>query len=408
MANVNLASAKKTKNDEFYTQYADIQKEVEAYLEYDRDTFKDKVIYCNCDDPFESNFFRYFVLNFKRLGLKQLITTSYKPSPFANTQIGLFGDDVTLPPAKGRAKITANKFVINDVGDTDNDGQFNLSDIAEQLKANKHNEWEPLEGTGDFRSAECVELLKQADIVVTNPPFSLFREYVKQLIDHDKKFLIIGNIGAVSYKEIFPLIKDNKVWLGVTGYMNDMVFAVPEGTEVPQAYKEKAERLGYKGNYTRLGNSCWFTNLDHGRRHQGMQLMTTADNLKFNKKLQGKSAYDHYDNYDAIEVPVTNAIPSDYSGVMGVPISFLDKFDPEQFQIIGITKPAIDPQLRTKIYGKQVQVDKNGKRSDVTKLNDGAVLEIPEPLGNTYYIVDGKFYIQLYSRVLIQHRKVIK
>ncbi len=220
MANVNLASAKKTKNDEFYTQYADIQKEVEAYLEYDKDTFKNKVVYCNCDDPFESNFFRYFVLNFKRLGLKQLITTSYKPSPVANTQIGLFGDDVTLPPAKGRAKITANKFVINDVGDTDNDGQFNLSDIAEQLKANKHNEWEPLEGTGDFRSAECVELLKQADIVVTNPPFSLFREYVKQLIDYNKKFLIIGNIGAVSYKEIFPLIKVNRVWLGVTGYMN--------------------------------------------------------------------------------------------------------------------------------------------------------------------------------------------
>jgi len=408
MANVNLASAKKTKNDEFYTQYADIQKEVEAYLEYDKETFKNKVVYCNCDDPFESNFFRYFVLNFNRLGLKQLITTSYKPSPVANTQIGLFGDDVTLAPAKGRAKITANKFVINDVGDTDNDGQFNLSDIAEQLKANKHNEWEPLEGTGDFRSAECVELLKQADIVVTNPPFSLFREYVKQLIDYNKKFLIIGNIGAVSYKEIFPLIKDNKVWLGVTGYMNDMVFAVPEGTEVPQAYKEKAERLGYKGNYTRLGNSCWFTNLDHGRRHQEMQLMTTADNLKFNKKLQGKSAYDHYDNYDAIEVPVTNAIPSDYSGVMGVPISFLDKFDPEQFQIIGITKPAIDPQLRTKIYGKQVQVDKNGKRSEVTKLNDGAVLEISEPSGNTYYIVDGKLYIQLYSRVLIQHRKAIK
>lgn len=407
MANVNLASAKKTKNDEFYTQYADIQKEVEAYLEYDEDTFRDKVIYCNCDDPFESNFFRYFVLNFKRLGLKRLITTSYRPSPVANTQIGLFGDDVTLPPVKGRAKITANKFVINDVGDTDNDGQFNLSDIAEQLKANKNNEWTPLEGEGDFRSDECIELLKQADIVVTNPPFSLFREYVKQLVDHKKKFLIIGNIGAVSYKEIFPLIRDNKMWVGVTGYMNDMVFAVPEGTEVPLAYKEKAERLGYKGNYTRLGNSCWFTSLDHGRRHQEMQLMTIADNLKFNKKMQGKTAYDHYDNYDAIEVPATNAIPSDYSGVIGVPISFLDKFDPKQFQIIGITKPAIDPQLRTKIYDKQVQVDKNGKRSEVTKLNDGAVLEIPEPVSSTHYIVDGKLYVQLYSRILIQHRKAV-
>lgn len=399
MANANLTSAKKTKNDEFYTQYADIQKEIEAYLDYDKDTFKGMVVYCNCDDPFESNFFRYFVLNFKRLGLKQLITTSYKPSPVANTQIALFGDDVTLPPVKGRAKITANKFVINDVGDTDNDGQFNLSDIAEQLKANKHNEWTPLEGDGDFRSDECIELLKQADIVVTNPPFSLFREYVKQLVDYSKKFLIIGNIGAVSYKEIFPLIKDNKMWLGNGFSAGNAYFSTPNVREFASGVYDA------KTGLVKFRNCHWFTNLDHGRRHQKLQLMNTADNLKFNKKLQGKTTYDHYDNYDAIEVPFTNAIPNDYSGVMGVPISFLDKFDPEQFQIIGITKPAIDPQLRTKIYGKQVQVDKNGKRSEVTKLNDGAVLEIPEPVNSTYYIVDGKLYVQLYSRILIQHRK---
>lgn len=401
MANANLTCAKKTKNDEFYTQYADIQKEIEAYLDYDKDTFKDMVVYCNCDDPFESNFFRYFVLNFKRLGLKQLITTSYKPSPVANTQIALFGDDATLPPVKGRAKLTANKFVINDVGDTDNDGQFNLSDIAEQLKANKHNEWTPLEGDGDFRSDECIELLKQADIVVTNPPFSLFREYVKQLTDHNKKFLIIGNIGAVSYKEIFPLIKGNKMWLGNGFSAGNAYFSTPNVREFASGVYDA------KTGLVKFRNCHWFTNLDHGRRHQKLQLMNTADNLKFNKKLQGKTTYDHYDNYDAIEVPFTNAIPNDYSGVMGVPISFLDKFDPEQFQIIGITKPAIDPQLRTKIYGKQVQVDKNGKRSEVTKLNDGAVLEILEPVNSTYYIVDGKLYVQLYSRILIQHRKAI-
>src|SRR3989339_586411 len=193
MANSNLTNAKKAKNDEFYTQYSDIQKEIEAYLEYNPETFKDKVIYCNCDDPFESNFFRYFVLNFLRLGLKRLITTSYKPSPIANTQLVLFGDDKTITPVKGRPKITANKFIINEVGDMDGDGAFNLSDIAEQLRANKNNEWTPLDGDGDFRSDECVELLKQSDIVVTNPPFSLFRVYIKQLFDHSKKILIIGN-----------------------------------------------------------------------------------------------------------------------------------------------------------------------------------------------------------------------
>lgn len=178
MANSNLTRAKRAKNDEFYTQFSDIQKEVEAYLEYNPDTFKNKVVYCNCDDPFESNFFRYFVLNFNRLGLKSLITTSYKPSPVANTQIGLFGDDVTLEPVKGRPKITANKFIITEVGDVDDDGSFTLQDIAKQLKANKNNEWAPLKGDGDFRSDECVELLKRSDIVVTNPPFSLFRDYM--------------------------------------------------------------------------------------------------------------------------------------------------------------------------------------------------------------------------------------
>src|SRR6266516_5645112 len=201
MANINLTSAKNAKNDEFYTQYSDIQKEIEAYLEYDADVFRGKIVYCNCDDPFESNFFRYFVLNFTRLGLKQLITTSYKPSPIANTQLGLFGDDKTIMPAKGRPKVTANKFIINEVGDVDGDGAFTLKDIAAQLKANKNNEWAPLEGDGDFRSTECVELLKQSDIVVTNPPFSLFQEYIKQLFDYDKKFIIIGNKNCVTYKE---------------------------------------------------------------------------------------------------------------------------------------------------------------------------------------------------------------
>jgi len=210
MANKNLTSAKRAKNDEFYTQFGDIQKEIEAYLEYNPDVFRDKVVYCNCDDPYESNFFRYFVLNFNKLGLKQLFTTSYKPSPIANTQIELFGDDKTLTKSKGRPKISANKFIINEVGDIDGDGEFNLKDVALQLKANKHNEWAPLEGDGDFRSDESINLLKQSDIVVTNPPFSLFRKYIKQLVDYEKKFLIIGNMNAITYKEVFPLLKEIK------------------------------------------------------------------------------------------------------------------------------------------------------------------------------------------------------
>lgn len=379
MANKNLTNAKRAKNDEFYTQFGDIQKEIGAYLDFSPDVFRGKVVYCNCDDPYESNFFRYFTLNFNKLGLKQLITTSYKPSPVANVQLGLFGDDKTLPKVKGRPKINANKFIINEVHDIDGDGEFNLKDIAEQLKANKNNEWEPLEGDGDFRSDECIDLLKKSDIVVTNPPFSLFREYVKQLFDYDKKFVIIGNMNAITYKEIFPLIKDNKMWLGATGNGSDMVFAVPNDFEIAESDRQKAARLGYVGNYTRLGNSCWYTNLDHGRRHQPLPLMTMEDNLKYSKhkEIKGKKAYDKYDNYDAIEVPFTDSIPSDYNGVMGVPISFLDKYSPEQFEIIGGTA--------------------NGQVPNKFKTGDFKVYNNP--------ISNGR---KIYQRILVRHKKVGK
>ncbi len=408
MATNNLASARKEKNDEFYTQYNDIQKEIEAYLEYDSAVFSNKVVYCNCDDPFESNFFRYFVLNFNKLGLKRLISTSYKPSPVANTQLALFGDDNTLPKTKGRPKINANRFIINEVHDMDGDGEFNLKDIAMQLKENQHNEWTPLEGDGDFRSDECVGLLKQSDIVVTNPPFSLFREYVKQLVDYDKKFVIIGNMNAITYKEIFPLIKENKLWLGATGNGSDMVFAVPNGSEIAESDRQKAARLGYAGDFTRLGNSCWFTNLDHGRRHQPLKMMTMNDNLKFSrhKEIKGIKEYLKYDNYDAIEIPFTDSIPGDYEGVMGVPISFLDKYNPDQFEIIGITKTWFGTAIKT--YPPQIQVNSNGKRSEVTKLNDGATLKlVSPPTGQTYYVVDDCYFIQVYARVLIKHRNLI-
>lgn len=340
MANKNLTNAKRKKNDEFYTQYSDIQKEVESYLEFDPNVFRNKVVYCNCDDPYESNFFRYFTLNFKKLGLKRLITTSFKPSPIANTQLKLFGDDPTLLHLKGRSKITANKLIINDVGDMDEDGEFTLKDVAIQLQTNINNEWSPLDGDGDFRSKECIELLKQADIVVTNPPFSLFREYIKQLVDYDKKFLIIGNLNAITYKEVFPLLQSNKVWLGNNYKVNGgaMFFEIPEEiANLEQVREIKTSTSGIKTYVTRVQGVRWFTNLDHGRRHQPIPLMTEAEVIKF----VTKKPFIRYDNYDAIEVPLVKNIPSDFQGVLGVPISIMDKYSPFQFEILGTSDNGI-------------------------------------------------------------------
>src|SRR3989338_7191550 len=335
MANINLTNAKRAKNDEFYTQYADIEKEITAYLDFNPNVFRDNVVYCNCDDPFESNFFRYFVLNFNKLGLKKLITTSYKPSPVANTQLELFGDDITIPKLKGRPKVNANKFIINDVHKMDDESEFNLKSVARKLKANKHNEWTPLEGNGDFRSDECISLLKESDIIVTNPPFSLFREYFKQLFDYNKKFLIIGNINCLTYREILQKIKDNKAWLGNGMGRWISGFIVPESYDL---YGSEARIDENRNRIVATNNCLWLTNLDHGCRHQPLPLMTMAENLKYSKhkEIKGKKEYQKYDNYDAIEVPFTDAIPSDYKGVMGVPITFLDKYNPEQFEIIDI------------------------------------------------------------------------
>jgi len=356
-----LHNAKRSKSDEFYTQYRDIQKEIEAYLEYNPDVFRSRVVYCNCDDPFESNFFRYFVLNFKRIGIKQLITTSYKPSPVANTQLKLFGDDTTLPKAKGRPKITANKFIINEVGDIDGDGEFSLKDVALQLKGNKHNEWAPLDGDGDFRSEESVSLLKHADIVITNPPFSLFHEYLKQLVYYDKKYLIIANINSLSYKEVFPLIKENKIWLGTGMGRWISGFIVPESYDL---YGSEA-RIDEDGSRIVATNNClWLTNLDHGKRHQPLSLMTMSDNIKFSshKNVKGKE-YAKYDNYDAIEVPYTDAIPSDYDGVIGVPITFLDKYNPDQFEIIGASdNGVVDEKYKIPHFKKHNEPYINGNK----------------------------------------------
>lgn len=383
MANSILTAAKKAKNDEFYTQFDDIAKEIQAYIDFDKNTFKDKVIYCNCDDPYESNFFRYFVLKFKELGLKKLITTSYKPSPVANTQLGLFGDDKSLAPEKGRLKVTANKFIITDVHDFDHNGEFNLKDIAKQLKENKHNEWSPLKDDGDFRSDECVELLTQSDIVITNPPFSLYREYVAQIMKYKKKFLIIGNMGSVIYREIFPLIKDNKMWLGNGFQAGNAYFATPNARDdfASGVYDDKTGLVKFR-------NVHWFTNMDHGRRHQLLSLMSMEDNRKFNKKLDRKEAYVAYDNYNAIEVPFTDAIPSDYNGIMGVPISFLDKYSPEQFEIIW--------QASGNSYANMPK--------EILK-TVGFIPNVPgaEGAGQGVGVVNGR---KVYSRLLIRHRKV--
>lgn len=333
--NSNFHKANKAKKDEFYTQLVDIEKELKHYKEQ----FRDKVVYCNCDDPFESNFFKYFAANFNALGLKKLIATSYKPSPIANTQLGLFGDIKELSTPKGRPKITANKLIINEVNDIDGDGAFDLHDIAEQLKANKNNEWAPLKSEGDFRSTESIELLKQADIVVTNPPFSLFREYVSQLVEYNKKFLILGDQNAITYKETFKLIREDKLWLG---YDNGGTkwFQVPNDYDIPTESRKKIE----KGiQYFSMGRIVWFTNLDTVKRHQEMTLY----------KKYSTQEYPNYDTYNAINVNKVSDIPMDYLGVMGVPITFLDKYSPNQFEIIGIDRYVEDNPN----YGKRFTID---------------------------------------------------
>ncbi len=351
MANNNLTSAKKARNDEFYTQYEDIQKEVQAYIDYNPDVFRRKVVYLNCDDPYESNFFKFFANKFNAYGIKKLVATSYFNSPVAGTelQVALLPDmpDKEISPVKKSSPQTntttengetkGRVIEITEVADENGDGIYDLEDIKKIIQANGGGK--PLKGDddfppGDFRSKECIELLKQADIVVTNPPFSLFREYVAQLFEYDKKFLIIGNMNAITYKEIFPKIKENKMWLGVTGFNQGMFFFVPDDFIYAKTYKfEKKGSNGRKIN--RVAGVCWFANIDHGKRHQPLELMSMEQNKKFNNSIiKSELAYKKYDNYDAIEVPLVQAIPNDYDGAMGVPITFLDKYNPDQFKII--------------------------------------------------------------------------
>jgi|688.fasta_scaffold101787_2 hypothetical protein len=352
----NLAAARAAKEDEFYTQLADIERELSNY----RDHFAGKVVYCNCDDPRVSGFVHYFSYNFERLKLKKLIATCYK-----NQSMDLFSQNDSE---------RAIKLIYS--GDKNGSGVPDPNEFDVEL----------LEGDGDFRSSESVELLKQADIVVTNPPFSLYREYVAQLIEHDKKFILVGPQNAISYKEIFPLLKDEKLWLGTRS--GAMKFRVPSEKTMAGLQED------IEGNkWQNFGNICWFTNLDVARRHENLILY----------KKYSPADYPTYDNFDAIEVSKVADIPVDYPGVMGVPITFLSKHNPNQFEIVGITQSWFG--IASKIYPRQIQVNRDGTRSQVTKLNDGAAIKVTsKPDDSTYYIVDGEMYTKEYARILIRRR----
>ena len=329
MANKNLNAAKTAKKDEFYTQLTDIERELQHYWPH----FRDKVVLCNCDDPYESNFFKYFALRFNQLGLKKLICTCYNGSPVQGNELLLHFDGLDDEPTK-----IAYKVEITEVCDLNGDGAVDLSDVRYLLQNDK-NVLSILK-TGDFRDLECIELLKQADIVVTNPPFSLFREYLSQLIEHDKKFLIIGNVNAVSYKEVFPLIKENKLWFGPSINSGDRKFNVPDD------YPLSASGCGVDTDgrkFIRVKGVRWFTNLDHNKRHEEMDLICRYS----------PEEYPTYDNYNAIDVSNTSDIPFDYAGIMGVPITFLDKYNPEQFEIIGAETNDFAESLGIKPIGKE-------------------------------------------------------
>lgn len=379
MANKNLNAAKTAKKDEFYTQLADIERELRHYWPH----FRDKVVLCNCDDPYESNFFKYFALNFNQLGLKKLICTCYNGSPVQGNELLLRFEGFDMEPKK-----QAYKVEITEVKDLNGDGAVDLSDVRYLLQNDK-NVLSTLK-TGDFRDPECIELLKQADIVVTNPPFSLFREYIAQLMEFEKKFLIIGNINAVTYKEVFPLIKDNRLWLGPSITSGDRKFNVPDD------YPLNAAGCGVDSDgkrYIRVKGVRWFTNLDHNKRHEELDLVCRYS----------PEEYPTYDNFEAIEVGSTSDIPYNYSGMMGVPITYLDKYNPEQMEIMGITQSWF--KMASRIYPEQIQVDKNGKESRVTKLNDGSAIKLANPLiGKTYYKVGDELFMKTYARILIRNK----
>ncbi|MBL7786031.1 MAG: adenine-specific methyltransferase EcoRI family protein [Chitinophagales bacterium] len=396
MANSNLSNAKNAKNDEFYTQYADIEKEIMAYLEYNPEVFRNKTILLPCDDPEWSNFTKFFAQNFERFGLQKLISTSYAHNSknYKSTyQPTIFE---TKAPHYDETKTIVNGKIFTLTADNSGDNKINIDDL----------QWQYLVGDGDFRSKEIKKLRDEADIIITNPPFSLFREFLAWIVAANKQFLIIGNMNAITYKEVFPLIKENKAWLGATNFNTGMYFKVPSDFVYADTYKFERERNGEKVN--RVPGVCWFTNLDHGRRHNPLPLMTMEDNLKFNKKLIDKESYDRYDNYDAIEVPFTDAIPSDYDGIMGVPISFLDKYCPEQFEILGATQRGCHDEVPdTKKYDDYWEVKQSGEKTGSSggKTNENANLLGNDGKKNYFINKEGRIIQSAYQRIFIKHKK---
>lgn len=374
-----LTAAKANRADEFYTQLSDIEKELKNFRKH----FKGKVVLCNCDDPYESDFFKYLVINFRRLGLKKLIASCYAGSPVAGRQIAHSElEGLSHEEAEARRPY---KIEITEIPDADGDGSVGLPDV-EYLLRHDANVLTALDGDGDFRSEECMDLLDEADIVVTNPPFSLMIGYLTTLLNRGKSFLVLGNINQALYSELFPFVKSGELWLGANS--GHFWFRVPDHYE-PKGTDYRQDADGQK--WRRMGGICWFTNLDHKKRHESMVLV----------QKYSPERYPRYDNYDAIEVSRTVDIPEDWDGVMGVPITFLDKFNPDQFEIVGAAKTWFGGA--TKTYKEQTQISASGAVSKVTKLNDGAVIKLDQPPpGKTHYIVDGEYYRQMYARLLIR------
>ena len=381
MANKTLTKAKAAKNDEFYTQFYDIETEMEAYLEYNRDVFRGKTVLLPCDDPEWSNFTRYFAQNFETLGLKKLISTSFAPESKTykcGYQLSLF--ETESPKFdKDKTKTHGKIFVLTE--DTTGDGVINLDDL----------QWDYLNGDGDFRSEEVTKLRDEADIIVTNPPFSLFREFVAWIMEANKEFVIIGNQNAITYKEIFPLLMNNEIWLGNGFKGGNAFFRVVEDRDYASGVYDKTTGL------VKFRNCCWFTNIDHGRRHQPLRLMTEAENIRFSKHKEIKGiGYQKYENYDAIEVNYCDAIPSDYDGIMGVYSTFFDKYCPEQFEIVGMCENKDLYKLKTKIYSteecKAAYYNKFNKKGTYDLNASGVLLK------------DG-ILEKVFQRVLIRKRK---
>ena len=388
-----MVNAKSSKNDEFYTQYKDIEKELNAYLEYNPETFKNKTILLPCDDPEWSNFTRYFAQNFEKLGLKKLISTSYA----SDKKIVKFGQ-ISLfemnSPKFDETKTKSHGKIFTLTKDVNNSGKIDIDDL----------DWDYLDGDGDFRSDEVKKLRDEADVIVTNPPFSLFREFFSWIMEADKQFLIIGNINCLTYKEVFAKIKINKAWLGNGMGRWISGFIVPDGYELygTEARIENGKRI------VATNNCLWLTNIEHGRRHQPLELMTMQDNIKFSKhKDINGYEYQKYENYDAIEVPHTDSIPSNYDGVIGVPITFLDKYNPEQFEIVAL---GIVGSCEFTSNRKMEILDKNGNPTGKYTMNAKGTLyrkfvEGKDKKPSFKDAKNGELYSSIYARILIKFRR---